>query len=576
MAEERTQRRLAAIMAADVVGYSRLMEQDEAATLATLKTRRKSVLEPLVARYRGRIFKVTGDGVLIEFGSAVNAVQCAVNLQKEMAAANTDLPEAQHIVLRIGINLGDVMVEGSDLYGEGVNIAARLEAIAEPGGICVSEDAYRQVRNKLSITFDDLGAQNLKNIAEAVRVYRVAGTKDVSVAVPRPTTDKPSIAILPFTNMSDDPGQEYFSDGITEDIITELSRFSSLRVIARNSSFQYRDKAVDVRRVASELGVQYVLEGSVRNAGNRVRITAQLIDALSGNHLWSERYDPNIDDLFKVQDEVTRTIVATLTGRLEAVEIRNAVHRPTRSLSAYDMLLRGIELLRGTNANENRHARELFEQAVSLDSRFALAHAYLAMSLLVEHRYYNAPDAIKDRALGAAQTAVKLDPGEGRCHQLLGQAYRFRGEFDLACTHFQRAVSLNPNDANGLALLGSVLGVVGQPDKGIELIRQAMHLNPFHPGWYWGELAVALYAARRYEEALEANQQLSAQKQFWYLARMAACQAQLGRLEEAHAYAAQVLQRKPDFRISAVKLRFKNPSDAEHMLDGLRNAGLPE
>jgi adenylate cyclase len=283
------ERRLAAILAADVVGYSRLMEDDEAATLAALKSRRKDVLDPLVAKHQGRVFKTTGDGVFVEFASAVNAVQCAVDLQQAMAAANDGQPDDHQIILRIGVNLGDVMVEGSDLYGDGVNIAARLEALAEPGRILVSGTAYDHIKSKVKVGFDDLGSQTLKNIAEPVRAYRVSGTPDVAVTAQKLVTDKPSIAVLPFTNISGDPEQQYFSDGITEDIITELSRFHSLLVIARNSSFQYRDKSVDIRRVARELGAQYVVEGSIRRIADRVRVTAQLIDAKSGSHLWAER-----------------------------------------------------------------------------------------------------------------------------------------------------------------------------------------------------------------------------------------------------------------------------------------------
>ena len=378
--------------------------------------------------------------------------------------------------------------------------------------------------------------------------------------------------------MSGDPEQEYFSDGITEDIITELSRFRSLFVIARNSSFQYRDKAVDVRRVGRELGVQYVVEGSVRKMGPRVRITAQLIDALSGNHLWSERYDRNLDELFDVQDEVTRTIVATVIGRLEDAEIRGAVRRRTESLAAYDTLLRGIDLLRPSYVtDDNRRARELFESAVSLDPHYALAHAYLALAHLVEHGYGDAPIAIKDQALETALTAVKLDPGEGRCHRFLAIAYHHRGEFDLALSHFERAVALNPNDANGIARMGLALATSGgRAEEGISLIRQAMRLNPFHPESYWDDLAIASYAARRYEEALEANRRIVGRKQYWYFARMAACYAQLGRLDEARAQSVEALRLKPDFRLSAVKLFYNNPADAQHVLDGMRKAGLPE
>ena len=297
---------------------------------------------------------------------------------------------------------------------------------------------------------------------------------------------------------------------------------------------------------------------------------------MPGNHLWSERYDRDINDLFAVQDEVTRTIVATLTQRLEDAEIKGTALKRTENHSAYDHLLRGVELLRGSDASDNRLARQAFERAISLDPRFALAHAYFALSLLVEHRYDNAPDAIKDQALDSALTGLRLDPGEARCHQFLAQAYRHRGEFDQALACFQRAITLNPNDASGLAMMGSVLGVAGRPEEGVELIRRAMRLNPFHPDWYWHQLAVTLYAARRYDDALEANQQNATPKQFWHLARMAACLAQLGRLDEARALSAEVLRRKPDFHLSAVKLIYRNPADAEHMLEGLRKAGLPE
>jgi adenylate cyclase len=331
MAEERAHRRLAAILAADVVGYSRLMEQDEAGTLAALKTRRKGILQPLVIEYSGRIVKVMGDGVLVEFASAVNSVACAVELQKHMASANVGMSDKHHIVLRIGINLGDVMVEGSDLYGDGVNIAARLEGIAEPGAILVSGAAYDYVKNKVAVGFDDLGTRTLKNIVEPVRVYRVAGTPRVFVT--KAATDKLSIAVLPFTNMSGEPEQQYFSDGITEDIITELSRFRSLSVLARNASFQFRDNSIDIKQVGHELGVQYVVEGSVRKFGDRIRITAQLIDAASGNHLWAERFDRDQRDIFAVQDQVVRTIVGTLVGRLEAADIEQAKRKPPASLA---------------------------------------------------------------------------------------------------------------------------------------------------------------------------------------------------------------------------------------------------
>ena len=354
MTEERVHRRLAAILAADVVGYSRLMEQDEAGTLAALKARHKDVVRPLVAKHEGRIFKVMGDGVLAEFGSAVNAVQSALELQHGMAAANGDLPEDRRILLRIGVNLGDIMVESGDRYGDGVNIAARLEGIAEPGGILVSGTIYDHVRNKIDAGFDDLGAQSLKNILEPVRVYRVAGTPRVSVDATKLASDKPSIAVLPFTNMSGDPEQQYFSDGITADIITELSRFRQLLVIARKSSFENAGDFTDVRSVGRELGTKYVVQGGVRRLGNRIRITVQLIDAISGNHLWAERFDCDQQEIFAVQDQVIGTIVGTLVGRLQAAGAEQASRKPPTSLVAYECVLRGKALPLGDLATEVR------------------------------------------------------------------------------------------------------------------------------------------------------------------------------------------------------------------------------
>jgi TolB-like protein/Tfp pilus assembly protein PilF len=567
-------RRLAAILVADVVGYSRLIEADEAGTLAALKARRKAILEPVVKAHGGRIVKVMGDGVLIEFASAVNAVKAALQLQAKFAAANEDLPDDHRVLLRIGINLGDIIGEGSDIYGEGVNIAARLEALADPGGICISAKVHDEVRGKTETKFEDMGEHRFKNITLPVRVFATRPGAPVAAAV-APIAGKPSVAVLPFTNMSGDPEQQYFSDGITEDIITELSRCRSLFVIARNSTFQYRDKAVDIRRVARELGVGYVVEGSVRRMGERIRITAQLIDAAQGNHLWSERYDREIRDVFAVQDEVTRTIVATLIGRVEEAELGASRRRPTASMEAYDSLLRGIEHLRGYGADDNPLAREHFERAIALDPRFARAHAYFALALLSEHEVENAPETIKMRALDAALLGVRLDARDSLCHVALADAYLALANFDVCLTHCERAASLNPNDANNLAEWGYALAAVGRAQEGNELIRQAMRLNPFHPDWYWGNLTRVLHDARRYEEALEAGSRFPGKK-FWHLAYMAACCARLGRLDRARALAADLLRMRPDFTLSAQEHYYKNAADAERLRDGLRMAGLPE
>jgi adenylate cyclase len=426
MAEERVQRRLAAILAADVVGYSQLMEQDEAGTLAALKSRRRDVLEPLVARHQGRVFKTTGDGVLVEFASAVNAVQCAVDLQHGMAAANDGVPEDRRVVLRVGVNLGDVVVEGSDLYGDGVNLAARLQELAEPSGVCVSAKVREEVGRKLEITFEDFGERQLKNITSPVRTYivRPSPSQPVTASRPLPLPDKPSIAILPFVNMSGDPEQEYFSDGVTEDIITDLSKVSGLFVIARNSSFTYRGKAVKVQEVSRELGVRYVLEGSVRKAGNRVRIVTQLIDGTTSGHLWAERYDRDLTDIFAVQDEVTREIVSALAVKLTQGERQRLRQKGTENLEAYDHYLRGRQLQMQRSKEANEEARALLEKAIELDRKFARAHAILANVHIVDaaNRWHDPEESLR-KAHELAQRAVALDDDDAEAHWALGTAH---------------------------------------------------------------------------------------------------------------------------------------------------------
>src|SRR5262245_55824720 len=394
MAENPVQRRLAAILAADVVGYSRLMGQDEGGTLAALKARRKEVLEPVVARHRGRIFKVTGDGVLIEFGSAVNAVQCAVELQQGMAAANSGLPEDRRIVLRMGVNLGDVMIEGSDLYGDGVNVAARLEAITEPGGICISRKVHDEVRSRLSLAFDDLGEQQFKNIASPVRVFRVTWQASQVHIGPQPTSQQPtlpdraSIAVLPFANLSSDPEQEFFAHGLAEDLITDLSKVPGLLVIARNSSFAFQGRSVDIRSIARDLGIRYIIEGSVRRAATRVRINAQLIDASSGSHIWADRFDRDLADVFVVQDEVVGKIVSALAGALPAT--LSAPKRRATNLEAYDLFVRGRSLVLGS-LQATQEARSFLRKAIALDPEFAVAYAWLALSHFFGSEWYGEP-----------------------------------------------------------------------------------------------------------------------------------------------------------------------------------------
>jgi adenylate cyclase len=472
MAEERTQRRLAAIMAADVVGYSRLMEQDEAGTLAALKVRRKEVLEPLVARHRGRIFKVTGDGVLVEFASAVNAVQCAVDLQQAMTAANRDLPDDHHIVLRIGVNLGDVMVEGGDLYGDGVNIAARLEALAEPGSILVAGTAYDYVRNKVKVRFDNLGPQALKNIAEPVCAYRVAGTPAIAVAAAKPITDRPSIAVLPFTNMSGDPEQEYFSDGITEDIITDLSKVSTLNVVSRATVFTFKGKSIDISQVAQRLKVGHVVEGSVRKAGGRVRITAQLIDASKDSHVWAERYDRELNDIFALQDEISQAIVAALKVRLLPEERKAIENRSTDDPKAYQLYLMGRHYYLRFSARDLEIAIRFGQRALEIDPNYARAWALVAGCQLFLHLSGRSEDS----GLSAAEKALSLDPTLALAHATKGKILAEMGRYDEALAAHEESLRLEPDSFDVQFHFGLTCMKLGRDEAAIEHLERAAQL----------------------------------------------------------------------------------------------------
>ncbi|RWP95736.1 adenylate/guanylate cyclase domain-containing protein [Mesorhizobium sp.] len=566
------ERRLAAILAADVVGFSRLMEIDEAGTLATLKVRRKEILQPLVAKDRGRIFKVAGDGVLVAFASTVNAVQCAVELQQAMAAANRGQPGSRTIVLRVGINLGDVIVEGTDLYGDGVNIAARLEALAEPGSILVSGAVYDSVKNKIKVAFEDLGAQRLKNIAEPVRAYRLTGTTAVADPTPRTITDKPSIAVLPFTNMSGDPSQEYFSDGIAEDIITELSRSRDLLVIARNSSFQYRGKAVDVKRTGRELGAEYVVEGSVQKAGNRARITAQLITAATGNHLWAERYDRDLEDVFTVQDEVVRTIVTTLVGRVAEGGAEKAKRKPPQLWAAYDHFIRG-------RAHYHRYDLDAAEaplrRSIELDPGYAPAYGRLASCLVLKY-YTGGQDADLQEALRLAQTAIVLDPHDSCSHWTLAFVYLTMKRLDLAGIHFDRATALNPNDVDASINRGLWFVFMGRGEEALRSLDADLRRDPFPPTYYWEIRGMALFQTRRYEEAIEAFNRMDL-LHWWTHCYMVACHAHSGSEAAARADATELLRLKPDFVIDDLERSesYRDPADLEHLKAGLRKVELP-
>ncbi len=576
MAEKRAQRRLAAILAADVVGYSRLMETDEAGTLAALKARRRDVLDPLVVKHQGRIFKTTGDGVLIEFASAVNAMQCAVDLQQGMTTANANQPQDQHIILRIGVNLGDVMVEGSDLYGNGVNIAARLEALADPGGICVSAKLRDEIGRKLDLAFNDLGEQTLKNIASPVRVYGVKSDKEATTV--RPTLalpDKPSIAVLPFQNMSGDPEQEFFSDGITEDIITALSRYRSLFVVARNSSFVFRGRAVDVREVGRALGVRVVLEGSVRKAGNRIRVTAQLIDATSGDHLWADRYDGDLVDVFSLQDEISRTIVSTIAGRLEDSDADRLTIRPTGDLNAFEQVLRGQKYLHQYSKEDYSLARECFQHAISSDPKFARAHGLLAVVEAYSYFWDSEPSRL-ERAVEIGEGGLALDQHENKCHLALGIAYLFRAAHDKAGFHLSHGSELNPNDDLVMVESGRYQMYVGRSLEGAELVRRAMRRNPYHPNWYWNILGRCLHTAEAFEEAIPIFERITT-PQFWTHAYLSACHAALGHTGEAAEQVRKTLALKPEFTVLAFSrfLPYRNAADLDRFVESLRRGGLP-
>jgi adenylate cyclase len=587
MNEARAQRRLAAIVAADVVGYSRMMQQDEAGTLSALKGRRSQILRPLVSKHYGRIIKTMGDGVLIEFASAVNAVECAIELQQQMAAANAGLADVRQILLRIGINLGDVMVDEDDLYGDGVNIAARLESMAEPSGILVSGSAYDQVRNKVQAAFDALGAKPLKNIAEPVRVYRVrldgASTSErPALALP----DKPSIVVLPFTNMSGDAEQEYFGDGMVEEIITALSRFRNLFVIARNSSFTYKGRTVNVKQVGRELGVRYVLEGSVRKAGERVRITTQLIDAATEAHIWADRFDGTVAEAFELQDKVATSVVGAIAPRLEEAEIERARLKPTEDLTAYDYYLRGLAVANRATREANENALQLFNKAIERDPHFAPPYAVAAN--LYTYRKMNGWMADREQETAEAERlarrAIELGRDDAVALTNSGLALCYvLGELDDGAACIDRAIALNSNLAIAWSASGWIRINYGDPDKGVEHIARAMRLSPFDPHMYQWQTATALgcTCAGRYDEgAAWAGKALQDQPGHTGALRMAiVCRVMAGRLSEAQRLMARLRQVAPGLRVSNlsdVLPPFRRPEDRIRITEGLRKAGLQE
>lgn len=573
-------------MAADVVGFSRMMEADEAGTMTTLKSRRRDVLDPLVAKHQGRIFKTTGDGVLVEFASAVNAVQCAVELQHGMAAANRDQPDDRHIILRIGVNLGDVMVEGGDLYGDGVNIAARLEALAEPGGILVSGTAYDHIKGKVKVDFEDIGAQTLKNIAEPVRAYRAGSAPGMAAMALGDGSERPTIALLPFVNMCGDRAQDYIGDGLTESIITDLSRFRDLNVIASNSSFVYKGKAVKVQDASRELGAGYILEGSVQKAGDQVRITAQLIDGKTGRHIWAERYDRAMDDIFAVQDEVTGLIVGTLAtshgGRLRKAWQERRRASGTGNMLAMDYFLRGMDFLNRFTRDDNKRAMEFFAKSAELDPGYAKPIAKIAWAHYIDANLgwtASAQDSLA-KGLKYAKAAIALDDDESWGHYALAGYHIYTGRFDLAIAEYERALSLNPNDADILSDFAMCLCAAGRKEEGLERARRAMRLNPHCPEWYLAQMGELYFETRRYSEAIAAFESLPSMDTVHIRLIEAASHAALGHAEPARRAVERVLQLDPQATVractSAERAPYSDPGDREHFRENLRKAGLPE
>ena len=587
MAEERVQRRLAAIMAADVVGYSRLMGADEAGTLAALKQLRSELIEPAIAEYQGHIVKLMGDGALIEFASAVDAVECSVDIQRKLADRNAGQSENRQISFRIGINIGDIIIDGDDIFGDGVNVAARLEGEAAPGGICVSSDAYRQVVGKIDCAFEDLGELTLKNIASPVRAYKVLLHEGRASDWDAPKLpDKPSIAVLPFENMSGDPEQEYFADGIAEDIITGLSRFHWFFVIARNSSFTYKGSAVDVKQVARELGVQYVLEGSVRKGGNRVRITAQLIDALSGRHVWAERYDRDLDDIFAVQDEISEAITTTVAPAFVSAEAQRAERKPPESFDAWDYCMRGNWYLSRRGKDDLAQATQMFEQAIKQDASSTMALGGLAFALgwTINNGWFDDLDETRSRALAAAQRAVDLDENDAWAHAVLGFVNFFAKRLDASLVACHRALRLNPNLAVAEAMLGFAYSWKGEYDHAAEHAEKAVRLSPrdtYSLGSF--SYAVAEFGAGHYEQAADWARKVTEDTPdvpagWRYLA---ASLAHMKKLDEAKL-AAERLRKMPlhgsladTVRIYS-RLPLASADFADRVIEGLRRAGLPE
>jgi len=626
MTTKEVKRKLAAILSADVKGYSRLMGEEEVSTLKTLSAYRE-VMRSLIQQFDGRIVDASGDSVLAEFASVVDAVQCAVDVQKELRTRNAELPENRRMEFRIGVNLGDVIQEENNIYGDGVNIAARVQTLAEGGGVCISGTAFDHVENKLQLGYEYLGEQTVKNIAKPVRVYRVlmepgkpseikakvkgrnwkyfaiAAVVVVTIGAivawqfiwrpshPKievaskekmafPLPDKPSIAVLPFTNMSGDSKEDYFSDGITEEIITALSKVPYLFVISRQSTFTYKGKPVKVKQVSEELGVRYVLEGSVRKEGNKVRITAQLIDAITGHHLWAERYDRDLKDIFALQDEITMKIITAMQVKLTVGELANLWAEGTKNLDAYLKCMEAYTNYLRTTKEGNALGKKLAEEVIALDPKYPRGYVLLAQIYLWDILLgtTESPEKSLAKAKEFAEKAIALDNSESTAHGLLGSIYLMSRQHDKAITQVERAISLNPNDASNSIRLGFVLLNAGRPEEAISALKNHRRLNPIPSQQYYLQLVTAYRLSGQYKEAIEIGKEALRQvpNNINIYLQLTATYSMMGHEEEARAAAAEVMKINPKFSLEwyAKTIYLKNQNDIDKTIDALRKAGL--
>ena len=582
MAEARVERRLAAILAADVAGYSRLMGVDEEGTLSALKKHRSDLIDPKVAEHRGRIVKTTGDGALVEFASAVDAVRCAMEIQRAMVQRNASIPEDRRVEFRIGISVGDIMTDGGDIYGDGVNITARIEALATPGAICLSDSAYQQVNGKLALEVSDMGEKALKNIAKPIRVFEVGAE---GAAPKRPQvlqSERPSIAVLPFTNMSGDPEQEYFADGMVEEIITGLSRIKWLLVISRNSSFIYKNKPASMKEVAGKLGVRYVLEGGVRKSGNRIRISAQLIDAKTDAHLWAEQYDRVLEDVFALQDEITMHVVGAIEPSLRKVEIDRVKRQRPNNFDAYDLLLRSQQFVFAGMPKDAAVAIPLLEAALKLEPDYSAAHAYLSWCLHARFGRGGLHEEDRVAAIHHARAAVTLGNDDATALAIAALVIAYDGhDTTTALKVFNRALELSNCNVFVLCWNAAILAWMGKTDLAIERAQLALRLGPFDPlNWRANHaLSIAYFHNQRYGDSADAARSVVDANPVYSLPRaiLAAALIRLGRVEEAKATAQTVLEREPSFSIRGTSVYAELDSAVfRPFADAWREAGLPE